>query len=29
MVVSVDYRLASRTMNKLPAAHEDAYTAYE
>ncbi|WP_240735011.1 alpha/beta hydrolase [Hymenobacter sp. UV11] len=29
VVVSVDYRLASETMNKFPAAHEDAYAAYK
>ncbi len=29
IVVSVDYRLASETMNKFPAAHEDAYAAYK
>jgi len=29
IVFSVDYRLASETMNKFPAAHEDAYAAYK
>lgn len=29
IVISVDYRLASETMNKFPAAHEDAYAAYK
>lgn len=29
VVVSVDYRLASETMNKFPAAHEDSYAAYK
>ena len=29
VVVSVDYRLATETMNKFPAAHEDAYAAYK
>ncbi|MGI4737865.1 MAG: alpha/beta hydrolase [Janthinobacterium lividum] len=29
VVFSVDYRLASETMNKFPAAHEDAYAAYK
>ena len=29
VVVSVDYRLASETMNKFPAAHEDAFAAYK
>ncbi|WP_460581728.1 alpha/beta hydrolase [Hymenobacter arcticus] len=29
VVISVDYRLASETMNKFPAAHEDAYAAYK
>ena len=29
VVYSVDYRLASETMNKFPAAHEDAYAAYK
>lgn len=29
VVVSVDYRLASETTNKFPAAHEDAYAAYK
>ena len=28
-VISVDYRLASETMNKFPAAHEDCYAAYK
>ena len=28
-VISVDYRLATETMNKFPAAHEDAYAAYK
>ena len=27
VVVSVNYRLASETLNKFPAAHEDAYAA--
>jgi acetyl esterase/lipase len=29
IVISVDYRLASESMNKFPAAHEDAYAAYK
>lgn len=29
VVYSVDYRLASETANKFPAAHEDAYAAYK
>ena len=29
IVISVDYRLASETTNKFPAAHEDAYAAYK
>ena len=29
IVFSVDYRLASETANKFPAAHEDAYAAYK
>ena len=29
IVFSVDYRLASETENKFPAAHEDAYAAYK
>ena len=29
VVFSVDYRLASETMNKFPAAHEDSYAAYK
>jgi len=29
IVISVDYRLASETANKFPAAHEDAYAAYK
>ncbi|MVN77787.1 alpha/beta hydrolase fold domain-containing protein [Hymenobacter sp. HMF4947] len=29
VVFSVDYRLASETANKFPAAHEDAYAAYK
>ena len=29
IVISVDYRLASETMNKFPAAHEDSYAAYK
>jgi acetyl esterase/lipase len=29
IVYSVDYRLASETANKFPAAHEDAYAAYK
>ncbi|MGI4831901.1 MAG: alpha/beta hydrolase [Janthinobacterium lividum] len=29
VVFSVDYRLASETENKFPAAHEDAYAAYK
>ena len=29
IVYSVDYRLASESANKFPAAHEDAYAAYK